>query len=47
VSRGHIPNTIKKPALDDNNRSINSNKSMLGRYLGNSQGIGANYFIID
>jgi hypothetical protein len=29
VSRGHAPNAIEKLALDNNNRSINSNKSML------------------
>jgi len=29
VSGGHAPNAIEKPALDDDDRSINSNKSML------------------
>ena len=47
VSGGHAPNAIEKPALDDDDRSINPNKSMLGPYLGNSQGIGANRFVVD
>ena len=47
VSGGHAPNAIEKPALDDDDRSINPDKSMLGPYLENSQGIGANRFVVD
>ena len=47
MSGGHAPNAIEKLALDDNDRSINPNKSMLGPNLGNSQGIGANCFVVD
>jgi hypothetical protein len=47
VSGGHAPNAIEKPALDNDNRFVNPNKSMLGPNLGNSQGIGANYFVVD
>ena len=47
VSGGHAPNAIEKPALDDDDRSINPDKSMLGSNLGNSQGIGANRFVVD
>ena len=47
MSGGHAPNAIEKLALDDNDRSINPDKSMLGPYLGNSQGIGANRFVLD
>jgi hypothetical protein len=47
VSGGHAPNAIDKPALDDDNCSTNPNKSMLGPNLGNSQGIGANCFVVD
>jgi hypothetical protein len=36
VSGGHAPNAIEKPALDDDDRSINPNKSILGPNLGNS-----------
>jgi hypothetical protein len=36
VSGEHVPNDIEKPALDDNDRSINPNKSMLGPNSGNS-----------
>jgi hypothetical protein len=47
VSGGHAPNAIDKPTLDEDNRSINPNKSMLGPDSGNSQGIGANRFVVD
>ena len=47
VSGGHAPNAIEKPALDDDDRSINPNKSMLGPNSGNSQGIGTNRFVAD
>jgi hypothetical protein len=47
VSGGHAPNAIEKPALDDDDRSINPDKSMLGPNSGNSQGIGANRFVVD
>jgi hypothetical protein len=47
VSGGHTPRAINKPTLDDNDLSINPNKSMLGPNLGNSQGIGANRFVVD
>jgi hypothetical protein len=47
VSGGHAPNAIEKPALDDDDRSINPDKSMLGPYLGNSQGISVNRFVVD
>jgi hypothetical protein len=47
VSRGHAPNAIDKLALDDDNCSTNPDKSMLGPYLGNSQGISANCFVVD
>jgi hypothetical protein len=45
VSGGHAPNAIDKPALDDDNCSTNPDKSMLGPR--NSQGIGANCFVVD
>ena len=41
VSGGHAPNAIEKPALDDDDRSINSPNSE------NSQGIGADRFVVD
>jgi hypothetical protein len=47
VSGGHTPNAIKKPALDGDDLSINPDKSMLGPNSGNSQGIGANCFVVD
>jgi len=47
VSGGHAPNAIEKPALDDDDRSINPDKSMLGPNSGKSQGIGANRFVVD
>jgi hypothetical protein len=47
VSGGHAPNAIEKLALDDNDRSINPDKSILGPDSGNSQGIGANRYIVD
>ena len=47
MSGGHAPNAINKPALDDDDRSINLDKSMLGPNSGNSQGIGANRFVVD
>jgi hypothetical protein len=47
VSRGHAPNAANKPALDNNDRSINLDKSMLSLNSGKSQGISANYFVID
>jgi hypothetical protein len=44
VSGGHASKAVDKPALDDddNDRSINPNKSISGPNLGNSQGRGAN-----
>ena len=47
VSGGHAPNAVDKPALDDDDRSINPDKSMLGPNSGNSQGIGTNRFVVD
>jgi hypothetical protein len=47
VSGGHAPNAADKLALDDDDRSINPDKSMLGPNSGNSQGIGANCFVVD
>jgi hypothetical protein len=47
VSGGHAPNAIDKPALDDDDCSTNPDKSMFGPNLGNSQGIGANRFVVD
>jgi hypothetical protein len=47
VSERHAPNAVNKLALDDDDRSINPNKSMLGPNLRNNQGIGANYFVVD
>jgi hypothetical protein len=43
ISGRHAPNAIDKPTLDDDD----PNKSMLGPDLGNSQGIGANRFVVD
>jgi hypothetical protein len=42
MSGEHAPKVVDKPALDDNDCSINLNKSISGPNLGNSQGIGAN-----
>ena len=39
---GHAPKAVDKPALDNNDRSINPDKSILGPNSGNSPGIGAN-----
>jgi hypothetical protein len=39
VSRGYVPRAVDKSALDDDNRSINPDKFILGPTLGNSQGI--------
>ena len=47
VSGRHTPNAIEKPTMDDDDRSINPNKSMLGSDLGKSQGIGTNRFVVD
>jgi len=47
VSRRYAPNAIDKLALDNDNCSTNPDKSMLGPYLGNSQGISANCFVVD
>jgi hypothetical protein len=47
MSGGHALNAIDKPTLDDDDRSINPNKSILSPDLGNSQGIGANHFVVD
>ena len=47
MSGGHAPNAIDNPALDDDNCSTNPNKSMLGPNFRNSQGIGANCFVVD
>jgi hypothetical protein len=47
VSGGHTPDTIEKPALDDDDCSINLNKSMLGSNSENSQGINTNHFVVD
>jgi hypothetical protein len=41
VSRGYAPKVVDKPALDNDNRSVNPNEFMLGPNLRNSQGIGA------
>ena len=38
MSRGHAPKAVDKPALDNNDRSINPDKSILGPNSGNSQG---------
>jgi hypothetical protein len=47
VSGGHTPRAVNKSALDDGDLSINPNKSMLGPNSRNSQGIGANRFVVD
>ena len=47
MSGGHAPNAIKKLALNNNDRSINPNKSMLSYNSGKSQGISANRFVVD
>ena len=36
MSGGHAPNAIDRPTLDEDDRSINPTKSMLGPDLGNS-----------
>jgi hypothetical protein len=47
VSRGHVPRAVDKPALDNDNCSINPDEFILGPNLENSQGIGATAFVVD
>jgi hypothetical protein len=47
VSGGHVPKAVNKPALDNNNCSINPSKFISGPYSGNSQGISATAFVVD
>jgi hypothetical protein len=42
VSRRNAPKAVDKPALDDDDHSINPGKSISGPNSGNSPGIGAN-----
>ena len=42
VSGGHAPKAVDKPALDNDDRSINPDEFISGPNLENSQGIGAN-----
>ena len=47
LSRGHAPKAVDKPALDNNDRSINPNKFISSPNSGNSQGISATAFVVD
>jgi hypothetical protein len=47
VSGGHAPKAVDKPALDNDNRSINPDEFISGPNLGNSQGISATAFVVD
>ena len=47
VSGGHAPKVVDKPALDNDDRSVNPDEFILGPNLGNSQGIVATAFVVD